>query len=287
LSSSGLVHGLRRAPIHGFLIVLAVIWMLPTVGLLITSFRPPQDVAQTGWWTVLAHPFNFTQYTLRNYETVLTQGGMGRAFVNSLIIAIPSTLLPTLIGAFAAYAFAWMRFPGRKALFVFVVALMVVPLQMTFIPILSVFAKLRIAGTFPAIWAAHSAYGLPLTVYLLHNFIGALPKDLFDSAAMDGAGSLRTFARIVLPLSVPAIASVVVFQFLWVWNDLLVALMYLGGSPDVGPVTLKVANLVGSRGQNWELLTAAAFVSMSLPLIVFFALQRYFVRGILAGSVKG
>jgi alpha-glucoside transport system permease protein len=281
------VRFLRRTPVHAFLIFLALFWMLPTVGLLVTSFRLPHDVAQTGWWMALAHPFSFTQYTLQNYSAVLTQGGMARAFLNSLIIAVPSTVLPTLIGAFAAFAFAWMRFPGRKVLFVLVVALMVVPLQMTFIPVLSIFAKLRVAGTFPAIWAAHAAYGLPLTVYLLHNFIAALPKDLFDSAAIDGATSLKTFLRIVLPLSVPAVASVVVFQFLWVWNDLLVALMYLGGSPNVGPVTLKVANLVGSRGQNWELLTAAAFVSMSLPLLVFFSLQRYFVRGILAGSVKG
>jgi alpha-glucoside transport system permease protein len=196
-------------------------------------------------------------------------------------------MLPVLVGAFAAFAFAWMRFPGRQVLFVLVVALMVVPLQMTFIPVLRLFAKVRIAGTFPAVWLAHTGYGLPLTVYLLHNFISALPKDLFDSAAIDGASSVKTFFRIVLPLSVPAIASVVVFQFLWVWNDLLVALIYLGGSPTVGPVTLKVANLVGSRGQNWELLTAAAFVSMALPLVVFFLLQRYFVRGILAGSVKG
>jgi len=278
---------LTRSPIHLLLIGLALIWMLPTIGLLITSFRPPQDVGDTGWWTVLVHPFNFTQYTLQNYEAVIFEDGMGRAFINSLIITVPATLLPILFAGFAAYAFAWMNFRGRNLLFMIVVGLMVVPLQMTFIPVLSIFAKFHIAGTFPAIWLAHSGYGMPLMVYLLHGFIAGLPRDLFDSAAIDGASSMKTFFRIVIPLSVPAIASVTIFQFLWVWNDLLVALIYLGGASNVGPVTLRVANLVGSRGQQWEVLTAAAFVSMALPLVVFFSLQRYFVRGILAGSVKG
>lgn len=281
-----------QTPLHLVVILLALVWMLPTVGLLITSLRPPQDVAQSGWWAVFEHPFNFTQYTLANYRTVIGQGGMGRAFLNSLMISIPATVLPVLIAAFAAYAFAWMKFPGRQTLFVVVVALLAVPLQMTFIPILTILTKLShigfgLSGTFPAVWLAHTGYGLPLTVYLLHNFIANLPRDLFDSAAIDGSSSLNTFFRIVVPLSVPAIASVVIFQFMWVWNDLLVALIYLGGSSNVAPVTLRVANLVGSRGQDWELLTAAAFVSMILPLVVFFALQRYFVRGILAGSVKG
>jgi len=254
---------------------------------LFTSFRPPNDVAYSGWWTVFEHPFNFTQYTLRNYETVMGRVGMGRAFLNSLMISIPGTIIPVMVAAFAAYAFAWMKFPGRQILFIIVVALLVVPLQMTFIPILRIFNRLHLAGTFPGVWLAHTGYGLPLTVYLLHNFIGGLPSELFDSASIDGASPLQTFFRLVLPLSVPAIASVVIFQFLWVWNDLLVALIYLGGTPDVAPVTLKVANLVGSHGQDWELLTAAAFVSMALPLVVFLSLQRYFVRGILAGSVKG
>ncbi len=276
-----------RGTLHVLLIVLAVVWILPTVGLLITSFRPPEVVGDTGWWTVLAHPFNFTQYTLENYRSVIFEGGMGRAFVNSLTITLPATLLPIFLAGLAAYSFAWMKFRGRNMLFMIVVGLMVIPLQMTFIPILSIFAKLRVAGTFPAIWLAHAGYGMPLMVYLLHGFIAGLPRDIFDSAAIDGASSVTTFFRIVVPLSVPAIASVAIFQFLWVWNDLLVALIYLGGSPNVGPVTLRVANLVGSRGQDWEVLTAAAFVSMALPLVVFFSLQRYFVRGILAGSVKG
>ena len=284
---AGLMRTLSRGPLHVVIIILALAWMLPTAGLLITSFRTPQDVAHSGWWTVFEHPFNFTRYSLENYRAVIEKSGMGQAFLNSLKITIPGTIIPVMLAAFAAYAFAWMKFPGRKILFLIVVALLVVPLQMTFIPILTIFKQLRLGGTLPGIWLAHTGYGLPLTVYLLHNFIAGLPSELFDSASIDGASSLQVFFRLVLPLSVPAIASVIIFQFLWVWNDLLVALMYLGGTPDVAPVTLKVANLVGSRGQDWELLTAAAFVSMALPLIVFFSLQRYFVRGILAGSVKG
>jgi alpha-glucoside transport system permease protein len=282
----GLLRALSGSALHMVILTIAVIWLLPSVGLLITSFRPPQDVAYSGWWTVFQTPFDFTRFTLENYESVLTRYGLGKAFLNSLIIGVPATVFPVLIAGFAAYAFAWMDFPGRDCLFLLVVGLLIVPLQMTFIPILRVFRVLNLAGTFPAIWLAHTGYGLPLAVYLLHNFIGALPRELFDSAAMDGASAMASFVRIVVPLSVPAIASVIIFQFLWVWNDLLVALIYLGGAPDVVPVTLKVANLVGSRGQDWELLTAAAFISMLLPLVVFFSMQRYFVRGILAGSVK-
>jgi len=274
-------------PLHLVIIVIALIWLLPTLGLLVTSFRTPGAVVGTGWWTVFEHPFDFTQYTLQNYQSVLTQQGLGRAFINSLFVSIPATLIPILLAGFAAFAFAWMDFPGRDYIFMVVVGLLVVPLQMTFIPIYRIFAQLNLAGTFPGIWLAHTGYGLPLTVYLLHNFIAGLPSDLFDSAEIDGASTLQMFFRIVLPLSVPAISSVFIFQFLWVWNDLLVALIYLGGSTEVAPLTLKVANLVGSRGQDWELLTAAAFVSMILPMAVFFGLQRYFVRGILAGSVKG
>lgn len=282
-----LARKLSRGPLHIVIIILALVWMLPTAGLLITSFRPPADVAHSGWWTIFEHPFNFAQYSVENYVTVIAEIGIGRAFLNSLIISIPGTIIPVMIAAFAAYAFAWMKFPGRQFLFLLTVALLVVPLQMTFIPILRVFAQLGIAGTFPAVWLAHTGYGLPLAIFLLRNFMGGLPRELFDSASIDGASPLQSFFRIVLPLSVPAIASLIIFQFLWVWNDLLVALIYLGGAPDVVPVTLQVANLVGSRGEDHHLLTAAAFVSMALPLVVFFSLQRYFVRGILAGSVKG
>lgn len=278
---------LSRVPLHVVIILIALVWIFPTLGVLVTSFRPAQDVAATGWWTALRIPFQFTQYTLTNYGSVINQGGIGRAFLNSLIITIPATILPIMIAAFAAYAFAWMRFPGRRFLFIMLVALLVIPLQTTMIPVLRVFNRLGLAGTFPGIWLAHTGYGLPLTIYLLYNFIGALPSELFDSASIDGASTLQIFFRLVLPLSVTAIASVTIFQFLWVWNDLLVALVYLGGTPDVAPITVQVSSLVGSYGQDWEVLTAAVFISMILPLSIFFGLQRYFVRGILAGSIKG
>jgi len=266
---------------------IALIWSLPSVGLLISSFRPRNDVFASGWWTVFQHPFDFTQFQLDNYLHVLTTEGMGRAFLNSLTISIPSTVIPIAVAAFAAYAFAWMEFPGRQTLFVVVVGLLVVPLQMTLIPLLRVYNRLGLAGTFLGIWLAHTGYGLPFAVYLLRNFFGTLPKDLFESAFIDGASHLTAFFRLALPLSIPALASLAIFQFLWVWNDLLVALIYLGGTEAVAPLTLKMANLVNSLGQNWHLLTAAAFVTMMLPLVVFFSLQRYFVQGILAGSVKG
>ncbi|MGB2984110.1 MAG: carbohydrate ABC transporter permease, partial [Candidatus Bipolaricaulia bacterium] len=197
------------------------------------------------------------------------------------------TVIPILIAAFAAYAFAWMRFRGRNILFIIIVGLLVVPLQMTLIPILRIYNRLGLSGTFLGIWLAHTGYGLPFAVYLFRNYFGGLPRDLFESARIDGASRLNVFFKIVLPLSVPAIASVAIFQFLWVWNDLLVALIYLGGTQDVAPMTLRVSNLAGYLGQDWHLLTAAAFVSMALPLAVFFAFQRFFVRGILAGSIKG
>jgi len=278
---------LSSMPLHIVVIGISLIWLLPSVGLLISSLRPANDVLSTGWWTVFVHPFDFTQLQLDNYIDVLTAQGLGRAFLNSLTIAIPSTVIPIMIAAFAAYAFAWMDFPGRQVLFVVVVGLLVVPLQMTLIPILRLYNRLGLAGTFLGIWLAHTGYGLPFAVYLLRNFFGALPKDLFESAFLDGASELTAFFRLALPLSVPALASLAIFQFLWVWNDLLVALIYLGGTETVAPLTVKVSLLVNSLGQQWHLLTAAAFVSMALPLVLFFSLQRYFVRGILAGSVKG
>ena len=207
--------------------------------------------------------------------------------MNSLFISIPATIIPIMVAAFAAYAFAWMEFPGRRVLFVVIVGLLVVPLQMTFIPILRVYNSVGLTGTFPALWLAHAAYGLPFAIYLLRNFIGSLPRDLFESAFLDGASNFDIFFRIVMPLTVPSIASLVIFQFLWVWNDLLVALIYLGGTPSVAPMTVTISNLVNSLGGNWQVLTAAAFISMALPLLVFLTLQRYFVKGILAGSVKG
>ncbi|MEM9979875.1 MAG: carbohydrate ABC transporter permease [Cyanobacteria bacterium P01_D01_bin.2] len=277
----------ERLPLHVTVVAIALLWTLPTAGLLISSFRRQDALLQTGWWTVLQHPFDLAQFHVGNYIDVLASQGMGQAFLNSLVIAIPATVIPISIATFAAYALAWMQFPGRQLLFVTIVGLLVVPLQMTLIPVLRVYNNLGLAGSFLAVWLAHAGYGLPLGIYLLRNYIGSLPRDLIEAAAVDGASHLKIFMRLVIPLSMPAIASFAVFQFLWVWNDLLVALVYLGGNQDVAPVTLVLRNLVGDRGQDWHLLTAGAFVSMVVPLAVFFALQRYFVRGLLAGSVKG
>ncbi len=386
---------LSGLPVHVVLIGLCLIWLLPTLGLLVTSFRPFQNINDTGWWEVLGPPTGQTAYTqtcaachgtdgkllpaadltrpdlvqnyrrsfnliamlkndingqphmgdtpvpdektaaailtylrnisgiespprftLSNYVDALvgyrgtstyaadcaagTQAldltcnfltdlgnprGMARAFVNSLIVAIPSTLLPILFAAFAAYAFAWLHFKGRLALFALLVGLQIVPLQMTLIPISKLYAQLNLNGTFLGVWLFHTGFGLPYAIYLMRNFLGSLPKEVFESAYLDGASHWTAFWRLALPLSIPAIASLGIFQFLWIWNDLLVALVFLGGQNPV--LTYQISNMVTSKGSGWELLTAAAFISMALPMIVFFALQRFFVRGMLAGSVKG
>jgi alpha-glucoside transport system permease protein len=274
-------------PLHSVIFVLSFLWLLPTVGLFITSFRPRSEISNSGWWTVFLHPFETNQFTLENYVNVLFQNDIWTSFLNSLKITIPSTIIPLLIAAFAAYAFAWMRFRGRNLLLMVVIGLIVVPLQITFIPLLRLFVDLGINGTFFGLWLAHTGYGLPLLIYMLRNFIGGLPRELFESAFIDGASHWTAFVRLVLPLSVPVIASLAIFQFLWVWNDLIVALIFVGGAARTSPITLTIANMIGSHGEDWQLLTAAAFVSMVVPLAVFFSLQRYFVRGILAGSLKG
>jgi alpha-glucoside transport system permease protein len=300
-STKGETVGVRQGGWFVRITILAVVllWLIPVAGVLITSFRPEALVDSTGWWTVFAHPFRAGEWTLDNYQQTLDAQGFQNAFLNSIAVAVPATVMPITIAAFAAYAFSWMEFPGRHVMFVLVVGLLVVPLQMTLIPILrlyvqgghlwgmTVFPDLQLNGTFLGVWLAHTAFGLPLAVYLLRNYIGALPSSLIESAKIDGADHFTIFWRLVVPLSVPALAAFAIFQFLWVWNDLLVAYVFLGGSSQNRVITIALANLVGTHGENWHLLTAAAFISMVLPLIVFFSLQRYFVRGLTAGSVKG
>ena len=394
MTAERFMRWVRGLPVHIALLLLCALWVIPALGLLVTSFRPFQLINQSGWWNVLApapgktsyqnlcsechgpdgrqiaaadlsnptlisqykrslsllallkKPINgqphmgslpapteqqaadLTQYlptlagvaatpifTLNNYIDALTgyrgtttytadcaagtqpvdihcnlsdlsnPRGMARAFVNSLIVAIPATLLPILFAAFAAYAFAWLDFKGRNALFALLVGLQIVPLQMTLIPISRLYSSLGLNGTFLAVWLFHTGFGLPYAIYLMRNFLGGLPRELFESAYLDGASHWTAFYRLALPLSVPAIASLGIFQFLWIWNDLLVALVFLGGATPV--LTYQISNMVTSLGSGWQLLTAAAFISMALPMIVFFSLQRFFVRGLLAGSVKG
>jgi alpha-glucoside transport system permease protein len=286
---------LRRLPLHLVVIGFALLWSIPTVALLISSFREPAAIQASGWWNALAGD----QLTLDNYRVVLERRGMGRSFVNSILITLPVTFLVILVASLAAFAFAWMRFPGRNALFILVVGLLVVPLQMTLIPVLRLMSRATIdvdlpllggnlfgTSSYPGIWAAHTAYGLPFAVFLLRNFFAALPRDLIEAAHLDGASDWGVFVRVVLPLSLPAVAALAIFQFLWTWNDLLVALVLLG-DPNLAPMTLRITNLVSSFGTSYQLLTAAAFISMAVPLVIFFAFQRFFVQGILAGATKG
>lgn len=353
--------------VNGTLLLIVIIWTLPTLGLFISSLRTRSDIDNTGWWTVFPHvapvqseerpiptgqsadqPITIdgvtksfdewkagvtmpdgsvltwqgtvrvgklvrttrqltanTFFTLDNYQQVISgqsfqvrnpdgsystvEGeNMVLSFINSITVTIPSTVFPILIAAFAAYGFAWMRFPGRRILFTLVVAMLVVPLQIALVPVLRDYGVLQINGTFLAVWLAHTGFGLPLATYLLYNYISGLPRDMLESAFLDGASHFTMFTQLILPLSVPALASFAIFQFLWVWNDYLVALVFLSFTNNDNIVmTMRIVNMIGSRGQEWYLLTAGAFVSMIVPLIVFFGLQRYFVRGLLAGSVKG
>lgn len=278
-------------------LVIAVLWTTPTFGLLLTSFRPASLISTTGWWTIFANP----GFTLDNYTRVLEAGNtslnLAGSFFNSIAITVPATVFPLVIASLAAYAFAWIDFRGKNWMFIGVFALQIVPLQMALVPLLSLFSRglniggvqlfsgLNASGSYSQVWIAHTIFALPLAIFLLHNFVSEIPRELIEAARVDGAGHGQIFFRIVLPLTFPAIASFAIFQFLWVWNDLLVALVFADGA--VAPMTKLLAEISGNRGQDWYLLTAGAFISILVPLIVFFSLQRFFVRGLLAGSTKG
>jgi len=271
--------------------ILCLLWLIPSFGLLVTSFRQSDAANTSGWWTAIASPFKATQWTLQNYHDVLfgsatVQTPMGVSFVNSLAVALPATIIPIMIAAFAAYAFTFMEFKGRDVLFVVVVALLVVPNQVALVPLLQFYGKVGLTGTFPAVWLAHSGFGMPLAIFILRNYMSTLPKSVIESAKIDGASHFQTFWRLIVPMSVPALAAFAIFQFLWVWNDLLVALIFLGQGDNM-VVTVNLAGLQGQQGQGWQLLTAGAFVTMAVPLLVFVSLQRYFIRGMTSGAVKG
>ena len=300
----GLAHSKRpfTSPIASAIVtIVAVLWTIPTFGLVVTSFRKKEDISSTGWWTSFLHP----HYSLENFRAVLSTGnanignqGMIPFAVNSLAITIPAVVLSVGFGLMAAYALAWIPFRGSDHVFYGLFALQGVPLQLSLLPLLTFFAtgvqlfghtiipSLHVVGTIAAVWLPHAMFGMPLVVYLLHNFVATLPKELMEAARVDGANHFQVFRRIVLPLSLPAVASIAIFQFLWIWNDLLVALVFAGGTDDVAPLTLHLANLAGNLGAHWENVAPAALFSIIIPLIVFFSLQRYFVRGLLAGSVK-
>jgi len=283
------------------LIVFCILWTIPTLGILVTSFRTADAASSTGWWTAFS---DFKNFTLDNYNQVLfgqrfsvgnatgtstVRGAtMLSAFLSSITVTLPSVIIPILIAAAAAYGFAWLSFKGRNIMFAAIIALLVVPLQISLIPILRDYNKIGLNGSYLGIWLAHTGFGLPLATYMIYNYISSLPRSILESAFIDGSSHFTTFVRLILPLSAPAIASFAIFQFIWVWNDMLVSLVFLSGAGQkLQVVTVRLMNMAGTRGTDWHLLTAGAFVSMILPLCVFLGLQKFFVRGLLAGSVKG
>ncbi len=269
--------------VKAVLAFICLIWMVPLIGTLITSFRPVTDAQSTGWWTVLGGLGNLTT---KNYNEAVDQANMGTAFLNSLSIALPATFIPVLVAAFAAYAFTFMEFWGRDVLFLSIVAMLVVPNYVALVPMLKIYGALGMNGTFPAVWLAHIGFGMSLAIYILRNYMATLPKTIIESAKIDGASHFQTFYRLVLPMSVPALASFAIFQFLWVWNDLLVALVFIGPGENA-PMTIALVGLRGQLGQGWNLTTAGGILTIIVPITVFLVLQRYFVRGMTAGAVKG
>jgi len=275
---------LRTVPVHLVVLSVAAIWLVPLVGLVVSSFRPTPAVLSTGWWHSFALPGD---YTLDNYRRVLERDGTVLSLFNSLAVVVPATLLTVAVSSAAAYALACMRFRLRSGLLLTMVALLIVPVQITLVPLLRVFNFLDLTGSFFGLWLVHLGYGVPFGIYLLHNFFSALPRELFEAAEIDGASRSRIFFSIVLPISRPALASLAIFDFVWTWNDLLTALIFLGGFRDVAPMTVAVSQMVASRGNGWEILTSAAVLSVILPMAVFIAMQKHFVRGMLAGVSKG
>jgi alpha-glucoside transport system permease protein len=273
-------HGLERSPVHIVLALIGVLWLVPTLGLLLTSILPARTFGQQGWWHIFSAP---SQATWTNYSTLFHNSALMRSLLTTAEIAIGGTVLPILLAAGAAYAFAWMEFPGRDWLFLAVVGLLVVPLQMALIPMFSLYHTLRLFDTVAGLALFHTAFGLPFAIFLLRNFFIGIPRDIFESARIDGASELRIFTRLVLPLGLPAIASLAIFQFLWTWNDLIVALTF---GQDTQPITVAIFSQMTEFGNNIEIIAPAAFASLVIPLAVFFAFQRYFVQGLLAGSVK-
>jgi alpha-glucoside transport system permease protein len=289
-SKVGSEQGSASWPVKIGLGVICLLWMIPVLGMLVNSFRPRDVQFGEGWWTVFSSPLDATKWTLSNYEGVLSSGAggvnMGNAFVNSFVIAVPATVIPILVAAFAAYAFTFMQWRGRDVIFVIVVGLLVVPNQVALVPLLRLYRELGINSTFLAIWLAHIGFGMPLAVYILRNYMSGLPMAVIESAKIDGASHFTTFWRLIVPMSVPALASFAIFQFLWVWNDLLVALIFLGRG-DNSPVTVVLQGLQGQTGQGKELIPAAGFIAIIVPILVFLSLQRFFIRGMTSGAVKG
>jgi alpha-glucoside transport system permease protein len=271
-------------PRHLALVLICGLWAVPILGLFVSSFRTPFDAARTGWWTALGNPGSLTT---GNYREVLDTNGLGHALVNSLVVTVPAVVMMMTVGSVGAYALARIDFTGRRALGAATLVLAVVPIQVVLVPVLRLYDRTGLGGTFAGIWLVHVGLSLPFGIYLLRSFFAALPDDVFQAAELDGADTLVAFLRVALPLSRPALASVAIFQFIWIWNDLLIALIFLGGEPDVAPLTVAIANLVNATtGEGTQLLAAAAFIAMALPMVIFFTLQRYFVGGLLAGAVK-